>query len=161
MALEPFSWRNLYGQLVGSTYLQPGDDLSSERGLAETACKIIERMHDDMRLVPWTPERLRAKGAAKAPAAVQVAPAPSPGAQGGNPSGGSRVTAPQPVPRQPNGGGQAVLPPIQRPGLPPGQLAIPRGATPADLKQTFADMRAAAAPAAMPAPRHAQSTLDW
>ena len=112
--MNGFSWKALCDQLSTSRYLQPGDDLSSQRGLVATAAAIAERMSDDARHFPWVPARLVAARARR------VEPF-SPQGLNGSTHGGQLVTAPVPPPRAPRPGGAAVPLPALR------VLALSRG----------------------------------
>lgn len=97
-------WKALRAQLAVSDFLEPGDDLTTQRGIIATAVAISERMFYS---VPgtWTPSRLRDK-ARQAPALALDASEPTEG-----PAGGLKVQA-SPEPRLPPGGGIALRVPV-------------------------------------------------
>lgn len=77
--MTDFSWHALRDQLARSTYLDPSDDLSSQRGLVATAAAIAERMSDSIRDVSWTPVRILERRLPRATPALPVASSPPAG----------------------------------------------------------------------------------
>ncbi len=94
-------WKALRDELAASSYLDPADDLTTQRGIVATALAIVERMSDELREVSWRPVRLQEKAPVK-----PLTPAPA--LAGGQP-GNAPVLA-VPTPRKPTPGGMAVVP---------------------------------------------------
>lgn len=99
--MSEFSWKALAATLAQSDYLQPGDDLSTQRGIVATAAAIAERMSycDRMHHVTWKPVRLQE--ASQAPTVALDASKSSPG------PGGFKIAQPAPTPSLPPSDGAA------------------------------------------------------
>lgn len=100
-------WRALRDQLAASAFIDPADDLLTQRGLVATAVAITERMADRHFPLAERQAHLAArieanKPAPAAPALPVAARAPD------DPIGGNAVAKPVPAPRAPRPGGNAV-----------------------------------------------------
>lgn len=95
-------WKALRAQLAVSDFLEPGDDLTTQRGIIATAIAITERMSftDRMHHVSWQPVRLRSP--LQAPEKAVETPKPAAGGPGG------LLVKASPEPRLPQPGGAAV-----------------------------------------------------
>lgn len=92
--MSDFNWKNLRTNLAKSAYIQPADDLSTQRGIVAAAIAILDRMSncERMREVTWKPLRLVAKETA--------APAPKPSPKPGD-DRGLKIVNPHPLPVMP------------------------------------------------------------
>jgi len=100
------NWAALRNELQASTYLEPEDDLTTQRGIVATALAIVERMSVETRDVSWRPYRLLQK--------VTETPLTLDGSQGADKPGNAPVPV-APTPRKPQPGGMAVdLPRLSR-----------------------------------------------
>jgi hypothetical protein len=101
------NWKSLRAELAASAWLQPDDDIDTQRGLVATSIAILERMRDGERLrtVSWTPQRILERRTARLPPAPGHYPKPRPGPS--NEGGGALVRA-EPKPCLPRPGGEAV-----------------------------------------------------
>lgn len=99
-------WKALRAQLAVSDYLEPGDDLTTQRGIIATATAILDRMSfsDRMHHVTWKPVRLQA------PLQAPQKPVDEPKTASGGPGGLLVKTSPEP--RLPPGGGIALRVPV-------------------------------------------------
>ncbi len=95
------NWSALRDELQASSYLDPEDDLTTQRGIVATALAIVERMSIETREVSWRPYRLLEKAAGKPLALDGSGPTDRPG--------NAPVRA-VPVPHKPQPGGMAVFP---------------------------------------------------
>ncbi len=59
------NWSALRDELAASAYLEPEDDLTTQRGIVATALAIVERMSIETREISWRPYRLLEKAAGK------------------------------------------------------------------------------------------------
>lgn len=100
MTGAPFSWKALQRELQASAYLDPADDLSTQRGLVATAMAILDRMSGDLGHVSWQPLRISEKKARMQDALA-----------GETPDGRYAVAKPEPQPSSPRPGGAAVAVP--------------------------------------------------
>jgi hypothetical protein len=95
------NWKALRDELAASSYLDPEDDLTTQRGIVATALAIVERMSGELREVSWRPVRLLEKTAAK--------PLSLDDRKGADKPGNAPVRS-TPMPRKPAPGGIAVQP---------------------------------------------------
>lgn len=95
------NWKALRDELAASSYLDPADDLTTQRGIVATALAIVERMSDELREVSWKPVRLLEKAASK--------PLTLDAGQGADKPGNAPVRA-VPPPRKPAPSGMVVVP---------------------------------------------------
>ncbi len=93
-------WKALRDELATSSYLDPSDDLTTQRGIVATSIAILDRMSNELREVSWRPVRLLK------PASAPVVLAPY---QGSGKPGNAPVRLVT-TPRKPAPGGIAVRP---------------------------------------------------
>lgn len=106
MSGAPFSWKALQAELAASAYLEPTDDVSTQRGLVATAIAITERMLRYGCNVPVRPVPLEAVAVDLEALEQAVTPAPSPSS---DPPGEAAVQPPPPPKTPPGAPGVAVI----------------------------------------------------